>query len=122
MDAEDLSEHVMARMVAYCAFRLHNFSAEPSAVDGLQTMAEHNLTELRYEIPVKLQVEAEHSVLTDACMAPHEWLLTSSGQMLKSDSGSHGDDHFFPGVTAIAWELAGGFLVREVGGETAKNV
>jgi hypothetical protein len=30
--------------------------------------------------------------------------------MLKIDSGSHGDDHFFPGVTDIAWDLAGAIV------------
>jgi thiamine kinase-like enzyme len=26
------------------------------------------------------------------------------------DSGSHGDDHFFPGATDIAWDLAGAIV------------
>jgi hypothetical protein len=105
MCAEDLSESVLARMAAYCAFRLKNFSAEPSESDSLQQMAEHNLRELRFEIPVQLQVE--RPLLLDARMQPYEWLLTSSGQVLKTDSGGHGDDHFFPGITDIAWDLAG---------------
>ncbi|HEV2961819.1 MAG TPA: hypothetical protein VG649_08360 [Candidatus Angelobacter sp.] len=118
MDANDLSEGVLARMAAYCAFRLQNFSAEPSSEDGLQKMAEHNLAELRFEIPVKLQME--QPVLADARMAPHEWLLTSAGQMLKTDSGSHGDDHFFPGVTDIAWDLAGAIVEWKMEQDQAK--
>lgn len=39
-------------------------------------------------------------------MQPHEWLVTQEGRLLKTDSGSHGDDHFFPGPTDIAWDLA----------------
>jgi len=108
MRAEELSESVLARIASYCAFRAQHFGAEASQVDSLQQMAEHNLKELRFEIPVKLQVE--RPVLVDARMAPHEWLLTSSGQVLKTDSGSHGDDHFFPGVTDIAWDLAGAIV------------
>lgn len=30
--------------------------------------------------------------------------------MLKTDSGSHGDDHFFPGASDIAWDLAGAIV------------
>ena len=108
MCAEDLSESVLARMAAYCAFRLQNFTAELSQMDSVQQMAEHNLKELQFEMPVKLAMA--HPVLPDARMAPHEWLLTSAGQMLKTDSGSHGDDHFFPGVTDIAWDLAGAIV------------
>jgi uncharacterized protein YutD len=53
-------------------------------------------------------------------MAPHEWLLTSAGQMLKTDSGSHGDDHFFPGVTDIAWDLAGAIVEWKMEQDQAK--
>ncbi len=108
MCTEDLSERALARMAAYCAFRLQTFSVEPSPVDSLQQMAEHNFKELGFEIPIKLQVK--RPVLVDARMAPHEWLLTSTGQMLKTDSGGHGDDHFFPGVADIAWDLAGAIV------------
>jgi hypothetical protein len=117
MRAEDLTESVLARMAAYCAFRLQHFSAEPSHLDSLQQMAEHNLKELRFEIPVKLAME--RPVLTDARMQPHEWLLTSSGQVLKTDSGGHGDDHFFPGVTDIAWDLAGAVVEWKMEAEQA---
>jgi thiamine kinase-like enzyme len=30
--------------------------------------------------------------------------------MIKTDSGSHGNDHFFPGPTDIAWDLAGAII------------
>jgi thiamine kinase-like enzyme len=43
-------------------------------------------------------------------MQPHEWLMTQEGRLLKTDSGSHGDDHFFPGPTDIAWDLAGAIV------------
>ena len=49
-------------------------------------------------------------VVADGRMQPHEWLQTAHGPMLKIDSGSHGDDHFFPGVTDIAWDLAGAIV------------
>src|SRR5215470_8211911 len=43
-------------------------------------------------------------------MQPHEWVFSDAGVMLKTDSGSHGDDHFFPGTTDIAWDLAGSIV------------
>ncbi|MGZ4845604.1 MAG: hypothetical protein ACXVJ1_12730, partial [Candidatus Angelobacter sp.] len=46
----------------------------------------------------------------DGRMQPHEWLLSKEGSLLKTDSGSHGDDHFFPGPTDIAWDLAGAIV------------
>jgi hypothetical protein len=39
-------------------------------------------------------------------MLPHKW-IESDGQWLKVDSVTHGDNHFFPGPTDIAWDLAG---------------
>ena len=117
MRPEDLTESVVARMAAYCAFRLQNFCVEAPHLDALQQMAEHNFTELRFEIPAKLALE--RPVLPDARMQPHEWLLTSSGQVLKTDSGGHGDDHFFPGVTDIAWDLAGAIVEWKMEAEQA---
>src|SRR5207248_8167324 len=95
MLAQDLSESVLARMAAYCAFRVQAFRAESTNLNALQQMADHNLMELRFDIPVRLRLE--RPTIVDGRMQPHEWLLTPDGQMLKTDSGSHGDDHFFPG-------------------------
>jgi len=108
MLAEDLSESGLARMAAYCAFRVQTCRTESADLNALQQMAEHNLAELRFDMPVRLQVE--RPAIVDGRMQPHEWLLTPDGQMLKTDSGSHGDDHFFPGATDIAWDLAGAIV------------
>lgn len=43
----------------------------------------------------------------DARMLPHEWLRTPEGAFVKTDGFEHQDDHFFPGPTDIAWDLAG---------------
>jgi hypothetical protein len=105
MSAADLNEDALRRLAEYCAFRAEAFPAHSADMDGLQEMAEHNLTQLGMELPVPLRLE--RPVIVDGRMQPHEWLLTASGKMLKTDSGSHGDDHFFPGPTDIAWDLAG---------------
>src|ERR1051325_5760709 len=102
--ASDLSSIIMARMAEYCAFRLEAFHAEPSDINALQQMADHNLRELGVDLAVELC--PERPVIADGKMQPHEWLFRLEGKLLKTDSGSHGDDHFFPGPTDIAWDLA----------------
>jgi hypothetical protein len=108
LSASDLSEAVIARLAEYCAFRLHAFAVELSDLDALQKMAEYNVRELGMELPVELRLE--RPVIADGRMQPYEWLLMHDGQLLKTDSGSHGDDHFFPGPTDIAWDLAGAII------------
>ena len=71
-------------------------------------MTQHNLRELGTETQTELRVE--RPVIADGRMQPHEWLRTPAGQILKTDSGSHGDDHFFPGPTDIAWDMAGAIV------------
>jgi hypothetical protein len=108
MSAADLSESVVARLAASCAFRQRAFAAEAPDVVPLQQMADHNLSQLRSRIAIHLRLD--RPVVPDGRMQPHEWLLTQEGQVLKTDSGSHGDDHFFPGITDIAWDLAGAIV------------
>lgn len=105
MTAGDLSPAALVRMAEYCAFRAKRFATEDVDLTALQEMAQHNLAELGFDLSVELKLE--HPVIADGRMQPHEWLLTSASEMLKTDSGSHGDDHFFPGPTDIAWDLAG---------------
>jgi len=104
----DLSDEILAKIADYCAFRQRTFAVELSDLDALQQMAEHNLHEIGLGLPVELRLE--RPVIADGKMQPHEWLLTVSGTLLKTDSGSHGDDHFFPGPTDIAWDLAGAIV------------
>ena len=120
MSSDDVSEPVLRRIADYCAFRRESFRAESASVEGLQQMAEHNLAQLKLEMPVRLNYD--QPVVADGRMAPHEWLLTSSGQMLKTDSGSHGDDHFFPGVTDIAWDLAGAMVEWKMDHQSAETL
>lgn len=108
MLARDLSESVLARMAAYCAFRAQAFRTDAVDLPALQQMAEHNAQELRFEGSPAL--ELERPSLVDSRMQPHEWILTTDGQMMKTDSGIHGDDHFLPGATDIAWDLAGAII------------
>jgi hypothetical protein len=119
MAAADLSHPELERMAAYCAFRCDAFPGEPTDPEALQRMAEHNLHELKLELPVELR--AARPVVADGRMQPHEWLRAADGQILKTDSGSHGDDHFFPGVTDIAWDLAGAIVEWRMNAEQVES-
>jgi adenine/guanine phosphoribosyltransferase-like PRPP-binding protein len=115
--ARDLSHSILARLAEYCAFRLRAFAVERSDLNALEQMAEHNLNELKLDLAVMLHLE--NPVFADGRMQPHEWLLTKEGRLLKTDSGSHGDDHFFPGATDIAWDLAGAMVEWRMNEEQA---
>jgi hypothetical protein len=104
MAAGDLPARVLVRLAEYCAFRARAFAAATADLSLLQQMAQHNLAELGFDLRAELKLE--RPVIADGRMQPYEWLL-AGGQMLKTDSGNHGDDHFFPGPTDIAWDLAG---------------
>jgi hypothetical protein len=108
MAAADISPDVIARLAAYCAFRARAFARNLSDLSALERMPEHNARELGLETSLRLRLE--RPVLADGRMQPHEWLRAGDGRMLKTDSGSHGDDHFFPGATDIAWDLAGAIV------------
>ncbi|MGZ4868381.1 MAG: hypothetical protein ACXV7C_14220, partial [Candidatus Angelobacter sp.] len=108
LSANDLSSDILARLAEYCAFRLRAFGVGLSDINALQQMADHNLRELGLDLAVELCLE--RPVIADGRMQPHEWLLSKEGSLLKTDSGSHGDDHFFPGPTDIAWDLAGAIV------------
>lgn len=107
--ASDLSAaKILGQMAEYCAFRMRAFGIGLSDISSLQQMADHNLRELGLGSPVELRLE--QPVIADGRMQPHEWLLSEDGKLVKTDSGSHGDDHFFPGPTDIAWDLAGAIV------------
>jgi hypothetical protein len=42
----------------------------------------------------------------DGHLAPHEWLRTQHGELVKVDSTGHADDHTIVGKQAIAWDIA----------------
>ena len=50
----------------------------------------------------------------DGRMLPQEWLRTRAG-LLKCDGIDHHDDHFWPGMQDIAWDLAGAMVEFDMG-------
>jgi hypothetical protein len=108
MQAGDLSGDVLRKLADYCAFRQKCFSRDAGDLGQLPEMVAHNLSELGIDAAIGLKLE--YPVIADGRMQPHEWILNDRGEMLKTDSSSHGDDHFFPGPTDIAWDLAGAIV------------
>jgi hypothetical protein len=60
----------------------------------------------------------ERVVVPDGRLMPHEWLRDHRGAILKTDAVDHGDDHFFPGPTDVAWDLAGAIIEWGLEGAT----
>jgi hypothetical protein len=119
LDLCDRSSELLKRMADYLALRSTAFSIDASQTPELEKMLRWNWQlefgeELSNEESRLLTVRV---VVCDGRMMPYEWLRTDSGELLKLDAGSHGDNHFFPGPCDIAWDLAGAIVEWEMEGE-----
>ncbi|MGI9101965.1 MAG: hypothetical protein ACR2IF_05930 [Terriglobales bacterium] len=121
MSVADLSSELLERIADYCALRAVEFSCRTPETQ-LRSMVGFNLRE-------QLGIETENGldelsggrpVITDNRMLPHEWMIGTSGALLKTDAASHGDDHFFPGPVDIAWDLAGAIVEWEMSSDAAQ--
>jgi len=107
--ATDFSNELLERIARYCALRDYEFRVS-APTDPVSDMVRFNVQQefgldwTPNELPV------ENLIVCDGRMQPHEWLLASSGEVLKSDAASHGDDHFFPGPIDVLWDLAGAIV------------
>ncbi len=56
--------------------------------------------------------QSRHSTRTygDGRMAPHKWVRTKSGALVKTDSGGHDADHTRVGRQSAAWDVAGALV------------
>jgi hypothetical protein len=113
LTAADLSENVLLRIADYCAMRAKTFHAvDGHAPEKMEEMARFNFhEEFGREVHLRDGALASDSpIIADGHMQPHEWFQTSDGRILKLDGTEHGDDHFFPGPTDVAWDLAGAIV------------
>jgi hypothetical protein len=121
LNLRDRSDEVLERMANYLALRLTRFSIGASSpqTPELETMLRWNWQlEFSEELSTEeSRLRAERVVVCDGRMMPHEWLRTDRGELLKLDSGSHGDNHFFPGPCDIAWDVAGAIVEWNMHGE-----
>ena len=108
----DISLEVLETIARYCAFRAREFRTCRTPEHNLRSMALLNCS-LEFGLDPDLREPSffgESPIIPDGRMLPHEWIRTPDGQLCKTDASSHGDDHFFPGPTDIAWDLAGSIV------------
>jgi hypothetical protein len=112
---EDLSRALVERIADYCALRASEFRVGRDS-SPLEAMARFNYEqEFGEEAPEWLRLESAPCVVVcDGRMLRHEWILTREGTAIKTDGETHGDDHFFPGPSDIAWDLAGAIVEWEM--------
>jgi len=118
----DLNTERLRTMVAYCAFRSEEFACAASDAQqkDLATMVRVNYErEFGTRLPAALRkLPVVRTMICDAKMAPHEWMLAADGRFLKLDGDSHGDDHFFPGPCDVAWDLVGAMVEWDMDAST----
>ena len=120
--ANAISETAVEVIARYCALRADAFAVvdtehcEKNQAD-LEMMVRTNLTEEFGSDPrqAPASLHLVRPVVADGRMQPWEWIV-ADGRLVKFDGASHGDDHFFPGPTDIAWDLAGAIVEFSVSG------
>ena len=112
--AEDATWMVLDRIAAYCAFRVAAFPA--GEAEPLETAVQANAAAvLGIELDRAPALPVARPVIADGRMMPHEWIAAPGAAPLKVDAAAHGDDHFFPGPTDAAWDLAGAVVELGLG-------
>ena len=106
-----LSAEILLRMAKYCAYRATEFRTSRQIDPQLSQMLSHNFFE---ETGQRLELAdalcSPSPVIADGHMQPYEWIQGLDGRTIKVDAAQHGDDHFLPGPTDIAWDLAGAIV------------
>jgi hypothetical protein len=119
LDRSYPSAEMLGRIAEYCAFRATEFRTDNDSGDLLDQMASFNfLQEFGAEANLAVgSLRTATPIIGDGRMQPHEWIQGSDGRVRKVDASTHGDDHFFPGPTDIAWDLAGTIVEWDLSGD-----
>ncbi len=109
LQKSDFTQEVLQRVADYCAFRASDFRMTSAPGSQLPEMVTFNMQhEFGREPSVNAQALCSSTpILADGRMQLHEWIIDRNVVLKKVDGCTHGDDHFFPGPTDIAWDLAG---------------
>lgn len=118
MGEGDCSGPFIEHAVRYVAWRRANqTTTDRASLNSLSAMLEINTREALGSalLPAvdALAADArtfdEPATCVDGRMAPHEWISTtgSSRRWIKTDAFDHCRDHFLPGPTDAAWDVAG---------------
>jgi hypothetical protein len=89
-----------------------------SALRRLKYMVKFNLAEaLGAEMRVNIErsfadigVASPPRSYGDGRMAPHEWVRTEDGAILKTDCAGHDSDHTIVGQQSVDWDIAGAIV------------
>jgi hypothetical protein len=121
LNTGDNAPATLQRLADYCAFRADAVQTSAPANVELETMLRFNVKEeFGVDLPTSAsEIRVSKPVIADGRMLPHKW-IKSDGALLKLDSAIHGDDHFFPGPTDIAWDLAGTIVEWDLDSESAQ--
>lgn len=106
-------QELLEQAARYLAFRALAFPREHSVpFDEMARMISFNTEQgIRTTLPdpwfaeMRREIEDRPATAVDGRMLAHEWIETPRG-FLKTDAVDHHADHFFPGDTDIAWDLA----------------
>jgi hypothetical protein len=122
LQKQNVSSALLERIARYCSFRVSQFACPPGNDSELRHMLEFNVQqEFGRELKMRPgQLTSENPLLVDGRMQPYEWIAPTSGESLKTDAISHGDNHFFPGPCDIAWDLAGTVVEWDLGAEATQ--
>lgn len=108
MAAADASDAVLRFLVRYLAARTRLLPAPAAAsLTDLGAVARANVAAVLGEQRDVPEPMVQQPIVVDGRMAPHELLTDPAGRLVKVDGVSHGDDHFQPGPTDVAWDIAG---------------
>lgn len=119
--AGDLADDVITRIADYCVFRTREIPVQSASTATLEEMLRFNLRE-EFGVDTDHKLPIVRPVIADGRMLPHKFLRTANGELLKVDNASHGDDHFFPGPTDIAWDLAGAIVEWDMSEAAAESL
>jgi hypothetical protein len=116
----DLDSQIVDALARYCDFRRRQMCVGSASIEPLREMLRVNLREEFGFDEEPETTEIVFPVISDARLMPHEWLRDRAGRLWKTDAASHGDDHFYPGPTDIAWDLAGAIVEWRMREHTAE--
>ena len=115
---DSANREVVTHLAQYCAFRTEHLRSRVVSESELEHMAQINL-ERALGVSRQIKLPVERPVIADAHMMPYEWIVLKDGPLQKLDAADHGDNHFFPGPTDIAWDLAGAIVEWRLNAEAA---
>ncbi|HWH70342.1 MAG TPA: hypothetical protein VNT26_13230, partial [Candidatus Sulfotelmatobacter sp.] len=115
-DAKDPA--ILSHLGRYLAARAGPILPLTAAQAGLKRLADILYWNIREACGERLAARAQAWVeslppaepgpsYSDGRMAPHEWLYTPDGRLLKTDSTGHQFDHTCVGEQSLLWDVAG---------------